>query len=146
MVAEAYEEAVGSFGERLVDAGLDEQFVAEANIEELTALDQLQERLAELKEQLTYSRFYELYRGDAAGRRRASRMIDPQALEFVSRPELEGKQEAQRLLVLGPGGSGKSRVLAELVATADVAIEHIVRPRAALQSLQDLQPLRSEAF
>ncbi|RRJ29947.1 hypothetical protein [Halocatena pleomorpha] len=145
-IAEAYRETVGSFGERLVETGLDAQFVAEANIEELGALDQLQDRLADLEERLTHPRFYELYRGDEAGRRRASRMVDPQALEFVSRPELEGKQAAQRLLVLGSGGSGKSRVLAELVANADPAIEHIIRPKAALQSPQDLQPLRSEAF
>ncbi len=145
-VAEAYREAVGSFAERLVDAGLDEQFVAEANIEELGALDQLQDRLADLEERLTHPRFYELYRGDAAGRRQASRMIDPQALEFVSRPELEDRRTAQRLLVLGPGGSGKSRVLADLVANANPAIAHIIRPKAALQNSQDLQPLRSESF
>ncbi|UPM44750.1 hypothetical protein [Halocatena salina] len=45
VVAEAHEEAVESFGEGLVDAGLDEPFVAEANIEKLTALDELWDRL-----------------------------------------------------------------------------------------------------
>ncbi len=145
-VAEAYRVAVASFGERLVDAELDEQFVTEAAIEELAALDRLQDRLAELEERLTHPRFYELYRGDADGRRRASQMVDPQALEFVSRPELDEKRTSQRLLVLGPDGSGKSRALAELVATADPEIEHIIRPKAALQTPQDLKPLRSESF
>ncbi|WP_330633770.1 hypothetical protein [Halocatena halophila] len=75
-VTEAYEESVGSFSECPVDVGLDQQFVAEANI------DELQDRLTEMH-RLCHSL------GDGPGRRKVSQMMDPQAFEFVSRLVLE---------------------------------------------------------
>jgi tetratricopeptide (TPR) repeat protein len=145
-VSEAYREAVDSFGDRLVEAGLAQEFVVETNIEEIEELDRLQDRIEDLKQRFTQPKFYDLFAGDEEGRKRASKRIELQALEFVSRHELEESGECDRLLLLGPDGWGKSRALAELVATYDQNVQHVIVPRAPLQSPQDLQSLRNESF
>lgn len=64
----------------------------------------------------------------------------------MHRPELAGYQDAHRLLVLGTGGSGKSRSLAELVTTYSQEVDHVIVPRKPLQAPQDLIPLHQESF
>lgn len=80
-VTVAYREAVDSFVDRIIDAGLVESFVVEMNIEEIEELDRLRNRLDELKKRFTQPKFYYLFTGDEDGHRRASKVIESQTLE-----------------------------------------------------------------
>ncbi len=143
----AYRRAISAFAAEIADSPLAEELAAEANINAVSALREVEARLSNLESRFTPAEFYDLYPGDASGLAAAASDIEvEQRVEYVSRPGLSGHRDAERLLLLGPGGAGKSRTMAELLRSYPHDIDHVVRPGPALQSASDLLPLQNESL
>jgi len=146
-VTAAYRRAISAFAAEIADSPLAEELATEASINAVSALRDVEERLTGLESLFTPAEFYELYPGDESGLAAAANDIEvEQRVEYVSRPELSGSRDAERVLLLGPGGAGKSRTMAERLRSYAHEVGHVVRPGPALQSASDLLPLQSESF
>lgn len=149
-VAVAYRDAIGSFVERIGDT-IAEQFLVAASIELHERLHEIRRTVNNLYEKFSRRR-YDLHPDDEAGRERVNQKLSRELsgptdaeVEYVSRPELEDYEGDESLLLLGPGGSGKTRSLVELVrAHEDVA--HIIHPREVFQNTHDADQFVMETF
>ena len=149
-VAVAYHDAIGSFVERIGDT-VAEQFLVASGVEIHSQLHEIRRAVDDLHERFSRRR-YDLRSGNETGRERVVEKLSRELsgptdaeVEYVPRPELEDYEDDESLLLLGPGGSGKTRSLIELVrAHEDVA--HIVHPRDVFQNPRDVDQFVTETF
>ena len=149
-VAVAYHDAIGSFVERIGDT-VAEQFLVASGVEIHSQLHEIRRAVDDLRERFSRRR-YDLRSGNETGRERVVEKLSRELsgptdakVEYVPRPELEDYEDDKSLLLLGPGGSGKTRSLIELVRRhEDVA--HIVHPRDVFQNPPDADRFVMETF
>jgi tetratricopeptide (TPR) repeat protein len=144
LVADAYADAFEQFRERVAtDDDLAHRLQADLNLERLDRLKEIQRTF----ERLADSSAYQLY--DFPEDRET--IVDAVAVDretaFVDRPEVPDRPAAGRHFVLGPSGSGKSRVIAERLARLpDEAVEHVLVPEEHLLDTSDARALARESF
>ena len=143
----AYRESLETFIDRIAGTELADALLVEAQLTELDELRSVLTRLERLEEKFATPRHYDLT--DVAEEGLAA--ADPLALtgpdlEFVDRPDLAGHYDDRRCLLVGPGGSGKSRALADMVENYEREVRYVVRPREAFNDREDFRRLRREGF
>jgi tetratricopeptide (TPR) repeat protein len=150
VVARAYRETVDSYGERLADSGFAEAFQVEANLQLSEQIREVCGRLDEIADRAVPTERFDWYdpTDPAAVESVVDRIVETERASFVDRPELDGVPDAERLLVVGAAGSGKSRVLGEAVErVADAGrVSQIVTPRRDLVSHRDEWAFEYETF
>ena len=144
----AYREAMDDFLGDIADTELGHELALEAQLESAEELRVVREHLSALVERLSTPQHYDLTHVPEDGLDTAAEPIALTGpdLEFVDRPDIEGCYDAHRLLLVGPGGAGKSRALADLVEHYERDVTHVVRPGNAFNDAKDFRRLRDEQF
>ncbi|MBB6646503.1 tetratricopeptide repeat protein [Halobellus ruber] len=150
-VARAYRNAIEECPEVFGDS-IAEQFLISSAIKLHDRLSDVQRKLDDLHRRFS-RRAYDLHPGNEAGKQRVAEKVrqeNPHSsenvrTEYVDRPELKDVADDESLLLLGPGGSGKTRSLVELVRSHE-GIDHIVYPRSVFQNPEQASAFVTERF
>ncbi len=150
VVTRAYRETITTYAERLAGTGFAEEFQIQAEIRLSEQVQSVVDRLDEVVGRTTPTARYDSYDPDdpEAVETLVDRVVETERERFVDRLEFDGAPDAERLLVVGPAGSGKSRVLGELIErTADEGrVSRIVTPTDGLVSQRDEWAFEYETF
>lgn len=150
VVTRAYRETITTYAERLAGTEFAEEFQIQTEIRLSEQVQSIADRLDEVVGRTTPTARYDSYDPDdpEAVETLVDRVVETERERFVDRLEFDGAPDAERLLVVGPAGSGKSRVLGELIErTADEGrVSRIVTPTDGLVSQRDEWAFEYETF
>lgn len=148
VVVMAYSNALREFEEEIAGTELADQLGFASRQELLRRTSELKDQLEQLEKHFRFRSYYNIYTADQKGIDKAvGQLHEQRPIDFVDRSELSGQPAADKILILGRKGSGKTRALTNLLPeVVDQDLEHILVPREALMSHSDLAPLEDEAF
>lgn len=144
LLAEEYAAAVADFRDRIEgDADLEHRFQADLEIEVLRHLDEMHEAFHRLADRRPYG----LYDFPAEREAVLDTLLPGDPVEFVDREEVPTEPEPGRHFVLGPSGSGKSRIIAErLKRLPNDSVAHVLVPENRMLDPSDAKGLARESF
>lgn len=144
LLAEEFANAVSDFRDRIQgDDTLEHRLQADLEIDMLQQLDEIQAAF----DQLAARQPYALYdfpddRDDVL-----ATLLPGEPADFVDRAEVPATPTPDRHFVLGPAGSGKSRIIAERIRRMPAdAVSHVLIPEDRMLSPADATALAGESF
>ncbi|MFP8958859.1 tetratricopeptide repeat protein (plasmid) [Natrialbaceae archaeon A-CW3] len=144
LLAEEYAKAVAEFRDRVAS---DEQL--QYRIQEQFQLNVLEhlERIQEAFDRLAPRRPYKLYSFPEDRNAIITKLLPSDPVPFVDRPEVPDFPAPDRNFVIGPSGSGKSRIITERIRRLpEDAVDHILIPEQRMLDPADAKQLSRESF
>lgn len=143
LLAEEFAAALDDFRERIEGTGLEGRFRDDLGIEIYRRIDKIVATLDHLADQ----RRYRLYDFPAEREMILDEFLHGDPMTFVDREEVPDTPTQDRYFVIGPSGSGKSRIIAERVRRLpDNAVAHVLIPDELMLDPSDAKALARESF
>lgn len=144
LLAKEYADALTEFHDLVAeDETLHREFQQDLNIEFLDRLDSMAQQF----ERIAGSKPYKLFDFPAEREAILEALLPGEPIPFVDRPEVPEDPEPERLFILGPSGSGKSRIIAEYVKRLpEGAVSHVLVPEKRFLDQSDAQELSHQSF
>ena len=143
LLAEEFAAAINDFRNRLDSANIETRFQEDLGIEILQRVDEIASAFDRFADQRRYKLFSFPEEREAV----LAEILPKNPISFIDRKEIPEVTDPDRHIVIGPSGSGKSRIITEWIRRLpESAIAHVLIPDKRMLSPIDVNMLSRESF